>query len=362
MPRTPNGPTLTLRAGRYRARWTARGQRHEISLGADKQKAQRSFGELVKRLAEDPNYVGRESGDLLLAELCESFLAAKPFAPLEFVQYQRATVILLSRHGETTCEDFGPRALGEWRDELASVADAEGKPVYSRSYIAKLLRIVRAIYGWGAETERLDANLWHALKAVRGPRPEQGKPKRQRVTVSDDRLEQVLEELPDGARRLCLALRWTGARPSELLRLRLIDLDRTRKEAWVLRLASHKTSRHGKTRQVIFGPRSQAAIDLDLSPTDYQFPPCPARGRFAGRGTGCYDSHSLGWAIRRACERLGCEPFGSYAFRHTRLEEVRDKHGIEAAQAVGGQARINTTEIYAPVALERAIEAAKGSG
>jgi site-specific recombinase XerD len=48
--------------------------------------------------------------------------------------------------------------------------------------------------------------------------------------------------------------------------------------------------------------------------------------------------------------------------RHAGGTEVRDKFGVEYAQAVLGHANIKTTEIYAKVMFEKAAQVAKEIG
>ena len=45
--------------------------------------------------------------------------------------------------------------------------------------------------------------------------------------------------------------------------------------------------------------------------------------------------------------------------RHSALQAVRDAVGAEAAQAIAGHSRIDTTEIYAKASEERAVLAAQ---
>ena len=365
MGRAVKGVVTRKRKGVVFARWTTRGKRHEVQLGreTDRQAVQMELSRLHARLAADPDYGPRHTNELILAELCEAFLREKPYAPGEHTKYKSALVRLLSdtERASLACSEFGPRALADYRDELCRLRDSDGELVYSRSYVGKVLRIIRTVYKWGAETERIEAECWHCLESVRGPRADQGKAPRGRKTIPGERLASLIAELPEGAGRLALALRWTGARPSELYGLRLCDLDRSNPQSWLLRLSKHKTvNSGGRDRVVVFGPQAQRAIRVELGEREYQFAPEPCRNGAAGRGVYC--GSSLGWAFRRACDRLGCERYGPYALRHTRLEEVRRLHGPEAAQAVGGHKRIHTTEIYAPVSLGRAVSAAEGSG
>ena len=65
--------------------------------------------------------------------------------------------------------------------------------------------------------------------------------------------------LSEKCRDLFDLLRWTGARPGELLSLSWGKIDRT-KTVWIADLDHHKTAHKGKRRRLYFGPRAQLIL------------------------------------------------------------------------------------------------------
>jgi integrase len=67
-------------------------------------------------------------------------------------------------------------------------------------------------------------------------------------------------------------------------------------------------------------------------------------------------------AIRTACKKAGVEYWTPHQLRHAGGTEVRDKYGLDYAQAVLVHARARTTEIYAKPSVEKAMKVAKEIG
>jgi integrase len=116
---------------------------------------------------------------------------------------------------------------------------------------------------------------------------------------------------------------------------------------------SHKTAHHGRTRAVYLGPR---AVDLL----------CPwfrsSGWLFPTRSGMPYSTMSYARAIRRACDRAGIAPWGPNRLRHAAATTIRATCGLEAAQAVLGHAKIETTQVYAEVQERVATDAAMRLG
>jgi integrase len=69
-----------------------------------------------------------------------------------------------------------------------------------------------------------------------------------------------------------------------------------------------------------------------------------------------YTTASYRRAIHRACENLNIEKWSPNRIRHTASTEIRKRYGIDAARAVDGHGAASTTEIYAELDLNKAIE------
>ena len=111
------------------------------------------------------------------------------------------------------------------------------------------------------ENERVPAQVHQALLAVKGLR--QGRCEAR----ENDRVQPAPEALIDAVRpflsrqvRALVELQLlTGARPSELLTLRRMDL-KLEDGLWVAEPEKHKTSHHGYEKRIYFGPQAQAVL------------------------------------------------------------------------------------------------------
>jgi integrase len=75
-----------------------------------------------------------------------------------------------------------------------------------------------------------------------------------------------------------------------------------------------------------------------------------------------YKATSYYYAIRRACEKAGIEPWHPHQLRHSHATEVRRQFGLEAAQVALGHAQANVTEVYAERDLALAAKVAAQIG
>jgi integrase len=193
----------------------------------------------------------------------------------------------------------------------------------------------------------------------------------------------------------------TGMRPGETCIIRAIDIDMTGR-VWIYRPATHKTAHHGHERTVCLGPKAQEVIRpwLALDATAFLFSPAKAEAarnaqRRKERETPLWPSHqrrlerkrrtapkrakqdrydeaSCRRAIKRACakaDNLAHEEQPAVSFdeviiptwhphqlRHNAATSLRREYGVELARIILGHATAFTTEIYAEVDQQQAIE------
>src|SRR5262249_41696694 len=69
-----------------------------------------------------------------------------------------------------------------------------------------------------------------------------------------------------------------------------------------------------------------------------------------------YDRRSYRQAVVRACAKAGVPQWSPLQLRHAAATRIRGQYGIEAAKAILGHARVETTQIYAERDLARAAE------
>jgi integrase len=218
------------------------------------------------------------------------------------------------------------------------------------------------------------------------------KPGRQGVTESKKRVpapaahvEAVVPHLSPALRAAVTVLRYSGARPGEVLSMRPADIDTTDPGRWAYRPKRHKTSYRGKTRTVPLGPKCIEAIRPWLAgcgPEDFIFSPrrseeARSAERAARRKTPLYPSHaernrkvreastrelgerfdagSFSRAIKRAAKKARLPSFVPYQLRHLRATELRERHGSEHAKAVLGHSDLEHLQLVpcACVALLR---------
>ena len=61
-------------------------------------------------------------------------------------------------------------------------------------------------------------------------------------------------------------------------------------------------------------------------------------------------------AIMRACKKAGVPEWSPLQLRHTAATAIRARYGLEAAKAILGHSRVETSQIYAERDLGRAEE------
>lgn len=173
--------------------------------------------------------------------------------------------LLRQLYGSTPAADFGPKRLRLLREEMIRGDDDVDPPrrPWSRPYINAQVKRLVAMFKWAASHEMIGADVHQQLKTVaplkRGRtdahEPDPVKP------VSDDLVDPIKPYVSDQVWALIELQRATGARPSELFGMRLIDLKMDEhSKVWIYTPESHKTAYLGKSRQIYIGPRGQKVI------------------------------------------------------------------------------------------------------
>ncbi len=124
------------------------------------------------------------------------------------------------------------------------------------------------------------------------------------------------------------------------------------KTTWENSVTACKDCNHkkGHKREIHLGPQARAIIarrSAGLSPDDRLF---KLRA----------DSYTT--TIDRACKRAGVPHWHPHQLRHLAGSMVRDKYGLDAAQAFLGHATAKTSEIYAKVKTDLSRQAAEEIG
>ena len=287
--------------------------------------------------------------------------------------------------------EFGPLKLKAFRQALLDEAGEDGERL-SRPYINRLVRQVRSLFKWGVGEELVPPSVYHGLLAVEGIRYGRCRaPEPAPVTpVADAVVEATLPHLSSVVADMVRLQRLTGMRPGEVCRMSTGEID-TSGAVWMYRPKHHKTVHHGKSRIVPIGPKGQEVLRNYLS-TDLArplFSPASAnaeqraRAREANRTpftpsrrrrdrararrprlrlNEAYTTTTYAQAIRRACDAAGVPVWTPNQLRHTKATELRKQFGLDAAGAVLGHSKLETTQIYAERSAELAAKVAMATG
>ena len=257
---------------------------------------------------------------------------------------QNTVLSLLEKlYGTLPASEFGPLRLRDLRDKLAETDN-------SRRYINEQVRDVIRIFEHGTSLELVDTSVLtglQTLKPLRRGEARESKP-REPAAIADVRasLPHLTPVVADMV-RLQVA---TGCRPGELFSMTSKQVDQSAAD-WLYVPAEHKTSRHGKRRQIPIVGDARIVLGRYLTGA-------PDELCFRNKKGTPWDKDSYRRHITRANKKHGLEHWTPYQLRHTAAQQVRDILGIESAAALLGHSRLSTTEIYAKANSQQAIAAA----
>lgn len=289
-------------------------------------------------------------------------------------------------YGHTSAAEFGPVALKTVREKYV------GRGL-SRYSVNRATTTIKRAFKWAASEQLLPVTVYQALATVEGIRKGRTTLRESKkvppVPVGD--VLATLPHLPAPVAAMVMIQRFSGMRPQEVCRLRPCEVD-TSVQPWLYVPTHHKMEHAGKDREIYFGPKAQEYLKdyITGDPEAYCFTPAkivaasiaeraakrktPRYGKSAQKTVRrkkhrhiAYPVASYRQCIERACERAKRHgtPVAVWKpnqLRHLRGTEIRDEYGIDAAQAVLGHSKANTTEIYAAVSRQKAREVAMKSG
>lgn len=415
------GPRMTTRIPSYRLHKPT-GQAVVTLDGLDRYlgnhgtpESRQRYAALIAEWSANGNRMPAPADDLTIVELCAAFWShAETYyrrpdgSPTTMVHSVRAALAPVKRlYATVAAKDFGPVALRAVRQTWI---DAR----LCRSTINKLTAVVVRMFKWAASREMLPPAAFQALQTVEGLRrgrsdarePHRVKP------VPDAHVEAVRPFVSRQVWALIQLQLFTGARPGELLPMRLADLDVSGK-IWLYKVEAHKTAWRGDDRTVYLGPKAQdvlkpfmvgraitaplfspreAEVDRRAASAkgkrrDGQKPNPKATDRVIGDS---YTSDSYRRAIERGCEKAWPTPahlaqahgesplawrtrltqeqrrqlrdwrrehrWHPHQLRHNAATALRREFGIEAARVILGHSSAATTQIYAEIDNARAVD------
>jgi integrase len=272
-------------------------------------------------------------------------------------------------YGHTLAKDFGPLALRTVREEMIKAG------LCRRTINARINR-VRRVFRWATSIEMIPPSIIIALETV--PGLQRGRcDARESAGVKPVDWADVEATLPFLSRPIAamvLLMRYTNCRADDAVVMRGCDI-RMEGDIWTYRPANHKNQWRGHERVMHLGLRAQEVIRPFLKPSlqAYFFSPREAveeyhaqrnknrktketpselkrrrHKRHARRQPGLHFTvNTFQQCVRRACRKAAVPAWTVLQVRHTRAIEVRERYGVEGAQASLGNRRVETAQIYA---------------
>lgn len=292
----------------------------------------------------------------------------------------RACIELLELYGSLAVDDLGPLKVKVLLVALAARTEGDPpRPVFCRTTINKVSAAIKVILKHGVSEEMVQPSTLAAVDAVASFRAGElnVRESQNREPVPDDILRKTCKKAVPLISDICRLLRWTGARPAELLGLTPSMVDRSG-PVWVARIEKHKTSAKGKIRFLCFGPQAQKVLAKYFfrAPDALCFTNSElAKQRNAGK-TGRRDNQKpnprktdrkrgelitpqvLQHAVADACAAAKVTRWVPYQLRHSCATQARSVAGLDGAQVLLGHSGAAVTEIYAQADIKKAAEIA----
>jgi len=259
----------------------------------------------------------------------------------EPVPIRRSILQMVAFQGDRDASRYSPARLIElrqhWIDRGLSI-----------STINKYHGYVLMMFQQCALRGLISPEIWSGLKIVPKLKPGRSAAKTPKRVgpVNMAHVDAIRPYVSETAWQVIQCQIYTGMRSGEVLSM---TLGQIRDNVYFPQ--HHKNKWRGHVREVPLGPKARALIYAradGLGADDLIF---------AG-----YTNESYGRAIARACKRAGVPHWHPHQLRHLAGTEVRDKLGLDAAQAFLGHATARTSEIYAKLKDELRRKASEELG
>jgi len=361
------------------------------------------LAELKKLWAIDPKAMVQPKSDLLFVELWREW-ESSPEGPLENSRddVKRTRKLLfgvkssVGLYANRQADQFTARDLKVWQNHLCTIKDESGELRLSRDTVRRCVKLVRQCFAWGVVEGKVDQRRAAALTLVEPPAKGKAKEAKKRSSIDKATTDKTVPFLSPPLRSVVALLWLTTARPSEVLGLRVEDIQRTgtlllrggaqldleSEKVWAAILDEHKTAGKGFERVMFFGPKAQSILSPYLKGAGYLFKPSEGRAyqlaeqarRQTTTGAGSrktvkasdamrkpgefYSSDALQKAIAKACKKALASHWFVYQIRITASASVMDKYGIEGAAVYMGHKPRGVTAGYVGANLRLAAKIA----
>lgn len=160
--------------------------------------------------------------------------------------YRKLAGLVRVFFGAEPASSMSPRRLVAIRERLVEQG-------HCRKFVnLQMVRLKRA-YRWAASMEMIGGEVPFALSTVRPLGRGEARESPKVKPAPTGALEKVLPYLPRGVAGILQLMQFTGARHSELRRMRPCDLD-TSRPVWIYMPTDHKTSGYGHERKIYLRP------------------------------------------------------------------------------------------------------------
>lgn len=282
--------------------------------------------------------------------------------------------LLLPHYGQTPVEQFGPKSLKNLQKILAKQGKVVGgkkriqtdEPL-SRKYINSQISRLKQMFQWGVSEELVSVEIVQALATVRELRKSEARSNPRRKPVPMHHVAAILRHLSPQVRAMVRLQVYTGLRSGSIVRARPEQFNRTG-DLWLFR-PRHKQEFRDQELIIPIGPRCQRVLKpwLDECPAG-GFVFSPKRAGTNRRYREKYDVEGYCTAVVRAIDRANrtrkdkIPRWSPHRLRHSLGQAVREKFGIEAAQASLGHDSLSATQLYTARRLELAKAVARDMG
>ena len=336
-------------------------------------------------LLSDPDWRPRSELPLMV-ELLTDWLKDRAYSPTSYQMRRLAVVVGERIVGWCKAAGREPISADEWDAEAWSSFQSwlatlphprkKGETNYNVSSLTKIRWTLLKALAWAKIQKRygVTADQIFDLQAV--PKPGNVRPPDVVLPAKWEDVEAVAAVAHPQLAALLRLQWWVGSRPSELLRLRVRDVQRTGTlripkvapvelgEVWAAHISS-KAKRFGHVRCLMFGPKAQAILGpiLEvLKAEDYVFSPRRTGEQFAGAKE-CYSRVVVNNALIYAAEKIGRPKLTMQSIRHACSERIVAEMGDKAEQAaLGHDSGSKITRAYAGWDSTLAAEVAKKCG
>lgn len=325
-------PKYRLHRATNQAVVTINGRDHYLGKH-DSTESRERYAKLIAEYLARGSIAPTPRSSYTVAELIADYLAfaekhygQRAYARQAIERIRRSLGVVAKLFATEQASEFGGRRLKVVREQMVSRG-------WKRTHVNQCVQCVVRAWRWAAADELVPADTLSALEAVE-PLSRGVAGVDEAAPVLDVEWETVrrsLRWLSPTARAIVLVLWYTGARPSEILRMRVEEVDRSG-DTWVYRPREHKCRWRGMGREILIGRMAQRVLR-----------------RFVEGRSGPvfrYTVSGLRAVIRVAAMRARVRHWSPYQLRHSFITRVVGLHGEATAAKLAGQRGVLTTRRY----------------